>query len=58
MAKLVENVYGDALFELAVEQDAVEEYEEEAKGLLTVLETNPEFLQMMTHPNIDKVFKA
>ena len=54
MAKLVENVYGDALFELAVEQNAVEEYEEEARCLLTVLETNPEFLQMMTHPNIDK----
>jgi F-type H+-transporting ATPase subunit delta len=54
MAKLVKNVYGDALFELALEQNSVEEYEEEVKALLEVLETNPEFLQMMTHPNIDK----
>ena len=54
MAKLVSNVYGNALFELAVEQDRVKDYEMEARGLIQILDENPDLLQMMTHPNIDK----
>lgn len=54
MAKLVESVYGDALFELAVEENAVGDYENEARALIKVLDENPDFLQMMAHPNIDK----
>lgn len=54
MAKLVANVYGEALFELAVEQNRMDEYGDEARALLYVLDTNPELTQMMTHPNIDK----
>ena len=54
MAKLVENVYGEALFDLAREQSRIEEYGEEARALIRVLDENPELTQMMTHPNIDK----
>ena len=54
MAKIVSNVYGNALFELAMEQNKMKEYEEEARALVSILDDNPDLLQMMTHPNIDK----
>lgn len=54
MAKLVSNVYGDALFELAEEQAKIDSYFEEAKGLVTAINENDELTQMMTHPKIDK----
>lgn len=54
MAKLVADVYGDALFELALEQDRMKEYTEEARAIAQVLQDNPELLQMMNHPSISK----
>ncbi|MBP5266517.1 MAG: ATP synthase F1 subunit delta [Lachnospiraceae bacterium] len=54
MAKLVESVYGDALFELAIEQNRVDDYAEEAKGLVQVLEENPQLSQLMAHPQVTK----
>ena len=39
MAKLVSNVYGEALFELAMEQDRLDAYLEESQGVLDVLRT-------------------
>lgn len=54
MAKLVENVYGDALFELALESGKLDEFLEEAKSLLQILEENQDFSQMMCHPKIPK----
>ena len=54
MAKLVSNVYGDALFELAVEAGKVDAFLEEAEGVLGSLKTNPELSQMMNHPKINK----
>ncbi len=54
MAKLVEDVYGNALFELAVEQNRVDDYYEEAQGILEVLDANPDLTRMMTHPQIVK----
>ncbi|MBQ7677001.1 MAG: ATP synthase F1 subunit delta [Lachnospiraceae bacterium] len=54
MAKLVEDVYGNALFELAVEQNRIDAFYEEADGILAVLEANPELTGMMTHPQIVK----
>lgn len=48
MAKLVSNVYGEALFELAMEQDRLDAYLEESQGVLDVLRDNQEFSQMMT----------
>ena len=54
MAKLVENVYGDALFELAKEENKVDAIYEEVQGLIQVLSENPELTAMMTHPHISK----
>ena len=54
MAKLVEDVYGNALFELAVEQNRVDEYYEEATGILEILRAHPELTRICTHPQIVK----
>lgn len=54
MAKLVSNVYGDALFELAVEQDRIDAYLQETQVIVNVLDTTPELSQMMGHPKITK----
>lgn len=54
MAKLVENVYGDALFELAKEENKVDAIYEEVQALIQVLDENPNLIQMMTHPHISK----
>ena len=54
MAKLVSNVYGDALFELAVESGKVDDFLAEAEGVIEVVKTNDGFSQMMNHPKINK----
>ena len=54
MAKLVSNVYGDALFELALELDRIDEFTEEVNGIIDVLEENKDLSKMMCHPKIDK----
>ena len=52
MAKQVTGVYGDALFELAVEDDKVDTLYEEVNLMRTILSENPDFVAMMTHPQI------
>lgn len=54
MAKLISQTYGEALFELAVEENKTELFLEEVTGLLTVIKENPEFSQFMNHPKIPK----
>lgn len=54
MAKLVSATYGDALFELAVEQDKVDVYFEEAKAVLDVFKSNKELTGLLNHPKIVK----
>ena len=54
MAKLVSNVYGDALFDLSLEQDRIDDFSEEAKVIIEVLEENEDLSKMMCHPKIDK----
>ena len=54
MAKLVENVYGDALFELAVEQGTQDQILEECKAVAGILESNEDLLRIMNHPKIVK----
>lgn len=58
MAKLVSNVYGDALFELAMEQSKLEDYLQEAHCVLQVLQDNSDFQQIMNHPKIIKEEKT
>lgn len=54
MAKLISKTYGDALFELAVEENKVDSLLEEIGQLQKVLEENAEFGKLMTHPKINK----
>lgn len=54
MAKLVSKTYGEALFELAMEQDALDAYLEQTTIIRQVIEENPDFSKLMNHPKIDK----
>ncbi len=54
MAKLVSKTYGEALFELALEESKLDVFMEETKALLQTLEQNPEFSKLMNHPKINK----
>lgn len=54
MAKLVSKTYGEALFELAVEENKVDVFMEEIEGIKQVLVQNPEFGKFMNHPKILK----
>lgn len=54
MAKIVSNVYGDALFSLAMEGNEVDSYMEEAQAISGILKEQPEFCRIMNHPKITK----
>lgn len=54
MAKQVNSTYGDALFDLAVEEKQVDSILEELTGLLQIMEENEELLSLMTHPEVLK----
>ena len=52
MAKLVSKTYGDALFELALESNQIDELYGEAKQLLKIVQKNEDLAKMMNHPKI------
>ena len=54
MAKLVSKTYGEALFELAQEENKMDALFDEVKMLKEVLLENPDFSRLMNHPKIDK----
>ena len=54
MAKLVSKIYGDALFETAIESGRLDEYFEEAKMLLQVILSNEDFCRLMNHPKVSQ----
>lgn len=54
MAKLVGTTYGEALFELAVEEGREEEFLDEIIQLRKLLCENPDFEKLMNHPKILK----
>jgi len=54
MAKLVSKTYGDALFELATEENKEDILLEEAEGIKKLITENDEFLKMMNHPQITR----
>lgn len=54
MAKLAAKTYGDSLFELALEEEKVELFLEEAGFVLQVLTENEDLVKLMTHPKISK----
>ena len=52
MAKLVSKVYGDALFSLAVEEERLDSLWDEVKAVRSAVLSNPEFLEVMCHPEM------
>ncbi|MDK2966412.1 MULTISPECIES: F0F1 ATP synthase subunit delta [Lacrimispora] len=58
MAKLVSKVYGDALFEEALEKQEVDALFEEVKSLQNIFATNQDFAGLLDNPKIAKEEKA
>lgn len=54
MAKLVSKTYGDALFDLALEDNKVDALFEEAKAVIEAFEKNTELGKMLGHPKIER----
>lgn len=54
MAKLVSKTYGDALFELALEQNVMDELADEVQAVSKALKENEELMKLMEHPKIVK----
>lgn len=54
MAKLISKVYGEALFELALEKQSIDELFEEAKAIREIFKDNTDLNLLMTHPKIGK----
>jgi len=54
MAKLVSKTYGDALFELAMEEQKLDAMLEEVKSVSVAIEENSELSDVMNHPKIVK----
>ena len=54
MAKLVSNTYGDALFELALELNQIDNLLEEVKVVSSCIEENEDLTRLMNHPKIVK----
>lgn len=54
MAKLVSKTYGEALFEIAMEQKAGARYLEEVEAVRQALAENPQFDKLLLHPGISK----
>ena len=54
MAKLISKTYGDALFELALEENKIDEYVEEVSAVAEVLKENAELTKLLNHPKISK----
>lgn len=54
MAKLISKTYGEALFELAVEESNIDVFMKEVEGVKKVLRDNREFGDLMRHPKIIK----
>jgi len=58
MAKLVSKTYGEALFELAVEEKRIDVFQEEVSGVKSILDENKEFNELMKHPKVVKEEKV
>lgn len=54
MAKLVSKTYGDALFELAVEENRTDSLMQEIELVQAVLSENADFEKILIHPEISK----
>lgn len=58
MAKLVSKTYGEAMFEVAMEEQKTDLFLKEAQDILAILDQNPELDKLMKHPKISKQEKT
>lgn len=58
MAKLVSKTYGEALFDLGIEEQSLDELAQEARVIIDALSENPELLKLLNHPKIVKEEKV
>lgn len=58
MAKLISKTYGEALYELAVEENKADAFLEEVTAVRQILKENEEFDKLMNHPKIRKEEKV
>lgn len=54
MAKLVSKVYGDALFEAALEDNELDTVWDEVKEITAILQENEAFIDIMNHPEMTR----
>lgn len=54
MAKLISKTYGEALFELAMEENKIDQFLEEVQELLRAFKDNPDLYKLLSHPKISK----
>ncbi len=54
MAKLVSKVYGDALFEAALEDNRLSSLSDEVTAVKEIIAANDDLSKLMDHPQIDK----
>lgn len=54
MAKLIASTYANALFELAIEKNKTDDWLKEIESIKNILDTNPQFGQLMLHPSVMK----
>ncbi len=54
MAKQVDITYGNALFELALEENKIDALYEEVQALIKLLNENIDLIKILEHPRIDK----
>lgn len=54
MAKQVDTTYGNALFELALEENRLDALYDEVLTLIDILKENGELIKLLSHPHINK----
>ena len=52
MAEIVVNRYATALFEIAKEQGAMTKFKEEASMICHILDGEPEYINLLSHPSV------
>lgn len=57
MAKLISATYGDALFEIAVEENKMDVLYEEAQAVIDSLRDNAELMKFLNYPRVDTATK-
>ena len=52
MAKLISKTYGEALFEVAMEEGTLDSMLEEVEAVFEILKSNEEYIELLNHPRI------